>query len=527
MISVKSIAACARVPGAFFELWKDLILLVRPDLSGTPAPHSVTAALSGFRCIDISDVPDFDQQWNALANRGRMYCHPTSALNWMNYLSQHHEPSADSPADPITDRLQIMADYMDTDPDCGTDFDDAIEGIADWCDDRNVPVIVSGVDFDDEVPIQFEDLESTILFGGLINLRIGRYTPSDDGYEKEGGHAVSLVGLEQVAGQLAIHLHDPNDETKVDRTTQSPTKTVRVPVTAENVTLDGETGWALRYSPVQFVVGFLTILPIHAVADGSSSTVVVYQASWDGLSVSSKSFGVPFSGGIADIALHPGRPMASVLDAQSGGIWNLDLGRGTWKEFATVLGGKRLAYHGRSNVLVAFSAGSLTVLDAEGRAAQRLPLDMDVDDAVYDFRSDLLLAAAPASGRVLCFTGDLRSRIEWADLVPRGRGRVLLSLDARQRRLTVSRPDSADVISIVLPWGLRERRRSSRVTRRDDSPPARFTVQRGELVAQRADGVRLDGSALNGIRGYSVLRVAQTGHNVNPRHTGTRKWRDQ
>jgi hypothetical protein len=32
---------------------------------------------------------------------------------------------------------------------------------------------------------------------------------------------------------------------------------------------------------------------------------------------------------------------------------------------------------------------------------------------------------------------------------------------------------------------------------------------------------------LNGIRGHSLLRVAQARHNVNPGHTGTRKWRDQ
>jgi hypothetical protein len=254
---------------------------------------------------------------------------------------------------------------------------------------------------------------------------------------------------------------------------------------------------------------------------------VVYEASWDGLSVSSKSFGAPFSGSIADIALHPGRPSASLLDAQSGGIWNLDLGRGTWKQFSTVRGARRLAYHGRANALVAFADGSLTVLGTEGNRARSLPLDVDVDDAVYDFRSDMLLAASARSGRVVCFGRDLRSRIELADLVPRGRERVLLSLDARQRRLTISRRDSDDVKSVVLPWGQRETRRVASVARRDDSRPARLTVQRGELVAQRADGTRLEAAGLDGIRGHSVLRLAQHGHNVNPGHTGTRKWRDQ
>ena len=100
--------------------------------------------LSGFKCINISGVPDLDQQWSALPNTGKYYCQPTAALNWMMYLAQNGHPSADSPSNPIPGRLQQMADYMDTDPDCGTDYDDAVEGMVDWLDDRNVPLIVSG-----------------------------------------------------------------------------------------------------------------------------------------------------------------------------------------------------------------------------------------------------------------------------------------------------------------------------------------------------------------------------------------------
>lgn len=531
MISLKDIARCALVPGALvpgktFELWENLVLQLRPDLSGTKGPHSVKAALSGFQCINIPSVPDIDQQWSALPNGGKMYCHPTSALNWMQYLAQHREPSADSPSDPVTDRLQIMADYMDVDPDCGTDTDDAVEGIVDWCDDRNVPLVVAAVDFNPDVPIPFEDLESTMLFGGLINLRIGRYKWVDGEYQREGGHAATLVGLEQVAGQLALHVHDPNDET-ADLQTQSQTNTRRQPVTAVEVTLDGERGWVLRYSPDQFIVGFIAILPMYLLTDASSNTVALDQASWDSLSVSRTLFRVPFSGSITDIASHPGRPMASVLDGQSGEIWNLDLGRKAWTHFATVPGARRMAYHGRSQVLAVFTSSSLTVLNADGKTAQTRPLDVDIDDAAYDFRSDMLLAASSTSGRILCFTSDLQSRIELAGLVPRGRGRVLLHLDARQRRLTVSRADSAEIMSTVLPWGQRERPNVTRVRRRDELRPARYVVQRGEVVAQRSDGVRFEGAALDGIRGHSILRLAQTTHNVNPRHTGTFKWRDQ
>jgi hypothetical protein len=525
MISVKSLARCALMPDTF-ALWKNLVLQVRPDLAGTSNPHSVKSALSGFTCINISGVPDLDQQWSALPNTGKMYCQPTAAMNWMMYLAQNSYPSADSPSDPIPGRLQLMADYMDTDPDCGTDYDDAVEGIADWLDDRNIPLVVAGLDFNEDVPVLFDDLDNTVRFGGLVNLRIGYYDPVDDGFERDGGHAVTLTGLDEAAGQRALHVHNPNND-EVNLTTQSPTQTLRVPVAAVHVTLDGETGWVLRYTENKFLVGFITILPVYAVADASLSTVAVYSASWDGASVSTKIFDVPFSGPVVDIALHPSRPAASVLDAQSGAIWNLDLGRGTWRPFATVAGASRLAYHGRANALVAFGRNSLTALDSEGRSAQQIALDVVIDDAIHDFRSGMLLAASSNSEHVLCFSSDLRSRIELADRVPRGSGRVQLSLDARRRHLTVSRSDSPDIIATVLPWGQRERHRASRIAPHDDSRPVRYTIQRGELVGQRADGTRLESAAMNGIRGRSIIRIAQTSHNVNPRHTGTRRWRDQ
>ena len=52
------------------------------------------------------------------------------------------------------------------------------------------------------------------------------------------------------------------------------------------------------------------------------------------------------------------------------------------------------------------------VLDSEGRSAQQLALDVVIDDAIYDFRSGMLLAASSNSDHILCFSSDLRSRIE-------------------------------------------------------------------------------------------------------------------
>jgi hypothetical protein len=537
MISVKDYAAIAHLSGSY-DLWKDLILGLRPELAATPAPHSVCDALSGYHDVYVANVPDFDQRWNVLPNKGQNYCSPTSALNWMRYMSLHGAPTADFGGS-IPDGIQLMADYMDTDADSGTDSDDAVEGMLDWCEDRGVSVVIFGLDYTGGVQIRYDLLRSTLLFGGLVNLRIGWYYSNDDGWERDGGHAVSLVGLDHTAGKMILHVHDPNDE-KTDLTTQSDINTIQHPTHEVYETLEGDAAWVLHYqdqfidpnilnpkfTPAAFVIGLHNIMSPYAVADMASGGVELYKASL-GSSIVSQSFEAPFSGGVGDIALYPGWPIASVLAKQSGEIWNLDLGTGEWRHHATVRNAKCLTYFGRSNALEASTSDAMTMLNFRGEVTQQFVMDVDIDDLAYDYRSAMLLAASSQSGRVLCFTPDLRSRIELSELVPSGTGRVVLSLDARNRSVTVSRTGSDDVRRTVLPWGLRERPRSKSVSREDMSRPVRHYVERGEVVAQHADGSRVRGSLLDGIKGQTVVRVAQSAHNIDPRRTGTRKWRDQ
>ncbi len=42
----------------------------------------------------ITNVPDFDQRWNSLPNKGSMYCVPASATNWIHYIAKHGWPLA-------------------------------------------------------------------------------------------------------------------------------------------------------------------------------------------------------------------------------------------------------------------------------------------------------------------------------------------------------------------------------------------------------------------------------------------------
>jgi hypothetical protein len=395
------------------------------------------------------------------------------------------------------------------------------------------------VDHADGVKVRYDLLRSALLFDGHVILRIGWYWSSDDGWERDGGHAVSLVGLDKTAGEMFFLLHDPDDE-KEDLTTQSNVDTRRRLTREVHETLDGDEAWVMHYrdqvivptGPIPkltsagFVIGLYNIMPPFAVADIASGGVALYKASFGSPTVS-RSFDAPFSGGVGDIALYPGWPVAAVLAKQSGDIWILDLGTGEWRKYATVRGAKCLTYFGRSNALVASTSNAMMMLNSQGEVTQQLAMDVDIDDLTYDYRSAMLLAVSSQGGRVLSLGHDFRSRIELAGLVPAGTGRVFLSLDARSRILTVSRTGSDDVRRTVLPWGARERPQPKSVSGGGTSRPVNYGVERGEIVARRVDGSRLKGSLLDGIAGHSVVRVAQSGHNVDPKRPGTRKWREQ
>jgi hypothetical protein len=54
--------------------------------------------------------------------------------------------------------------------------------------------------------------------------------------------------------------------------------------------------------------------------------------------------------------------------------------------------------HGRAHGPATCPRSSLSVLSSEGRPAQTRPLDVDIDDGVYSYRSDMRLAASSRSG---------------------------------------------------------------------------------------------------------------------------------
>lgn len=94
----------------------------------------------------ISGVMDVDQRWDALPGDGAMYCVPAAFVNWMYYFATHGRltalPFVNGQANHIRRNIAAMGDYMDTDAQDGTSTSDAIDGLVDWSEDRNVPYLV-------------------------------------------------------------------------------------------------------------------------------------------------------------------------------------------------------------------------------------------------------------------------------------------------------------------------------------------------------------------------------------------------
>src|SRR6185436_17348543 len=116
----------------------------------------------------ITDVPDFDQQWQSLPGQGKMYCVPTATMNWLHYIAEHGWPRAvplRSESDPalILLNLSMMANYMGTDPVGGTGGKGFFRGLTDYLDDFSVPAVVATESAQDSGTLNLQDLQAATM----------------------------------------------------------------------------------------------------------------------------------------------------------------------------------------------------------------------------------------------------------------------------------------------------------------------------------------------------------------------------
>ncbi len=201
----------------------------------------VLATLSGTAAAQCSSwrygVPDFDQRRSALETNGNNYCVPTALLNWMGYFANHGLPNAmgysssnwaaSSNYNTVTSRLSSMGNYCDTDPDGGTSLGDAVEGCVDYLDARNVgyPFIVYGYAANDEWTPSPKKMAAWMNLHGFVNMHYGHWEWDGGEWERNGGHATTLVGVFSYCGNDPIvGFNDPWTKNDDSNTTQSAFK---------------------------------------------------------------------------------------------------------------------------------------------------------------------------------------------------------------------------------------------------------------------------------------------------------------
>lgn len=491
----------------------------------------------------ISGVPDLDQKWRLLPNHGNMYCVPAAAMNWMYYLAKHGRPGAltfqppdTSNATSVILNILWMASYMDTDAEDGTSSDDAIDGLVDYLDDRNVPAIVLAESARDCGDITYTDIESWTALGGLVVVIMGRYKRDGNEMERTSGHAMSLVEFKRSGGAMLMSVHDPVDDHS-DLNTQSPTLKRSAAISSEVRNLEGDVVNVLRWGestdPYRFIDGLITIVPLFALTNPTARVLVQHSVDMMSGAVRSKEFRLPFDGELLDLAIHPYLPIASCIGRGFDQVWALDLVRGTWKRMVSAPSPERLIFGGRDRRLFVTHGRAISSFDKAGNPLGRIDMSDEIDAISYDARNDRLVLATSSAKRLVAVSPDLRVLGDiQAPEVP-GQGRPALSVNGRDGTIVLSRAGTPR--AATLRWQLTGARASGSFHLLTSESPGALHVDRkgelhaveaGKIVAFDLDGNRV-GSVLDGLSAGPILKVARSGHNFDPVRSRRKEWKNR
>jgi hypothetical protein len=503
----------------------------------------MTDALS----YQINGVPDFDQRWAALPNKGAMYCAPTAAMNWVYYLAKHGWPLApffalgnDTDAFHIEQNLLKMAGNMQTDPITGTGGNDTVNGLSDWLEDRGVPaVVVSGSTFG-AGNVTLADLFAISMGGGLVIPINGWYRKEDGNLKRRGGHVTSLIRLDINGLDANIWVRDPADDA-ANLNTQSPRATRMDQLKQGKHNLDGNMVTALRWGnwgvgtgTTRIMDGYIAIFPIFALTNPTAKVILVHHANFQNGGMETRKITLPFDGELVDLAIHPSLPRASMIARGANDIWTLDLTKDTWSKTASVPSAARLTYGGRDRMLFVVKGNEILSFDGTtGLALSKLDVGAGIDAVSYDHQNDRLIVATQSTGRLLAVSPELKvvGNTE-APKLP-GVGRLALSASAHDGTIVLSREGVREVAT--LRWhatGAPVAGTFQLITEAHtaaghvDRKGRMFAVEHGKIATFDTDGNPVTGSPLKGLPAGPLLKVARSSNNFDPVRSQLKEWRN-
>lgn len=489
----------------------------------------------------IANVADVDQQWNTLPEHGRNHCVPASFINWMYYFARKGHltalPFANGQSGSIWRNVSAMGDYMDTDGDSGTSQSDAIDGLLEWSDDRNLPYVVMNAHALNGDNVRYTNLRNLLQMGAHVVVKIGRYRLDGDEFERIGGHAMTLVGLTRTdSNVITVRAHDPNND-RTQRTTQSSLRLDVQTVTEKRRNIEGDEVTVLRWGPdsvdppYQCIDGWTAIQPWFAVSNVVSGSITRYVVDISTGRVEDEKIDLPFSGDISELALDPSAPFASVIASATGQVWTVNLADKTWTKVAAAGRAQRLSYGGRRQRLFVVAGREVAAFADDGSRVGSLDVGVALEAMTWDATANRMIGLG--EGKLLSLDPmalRLLGGTEAPDLD--GDGRLSLSINRRTREIVVSRDGSPEITAAR--WANTSVTNGRRIHLRSDGASAgvhlnhkgrMFSTERGRIATFDADGRRVSGGVFDGLAAGPLLKVARSFNSLDVERSRRRGWR--
>jgi hypothetical protein len=315
----------------------------------------------------ICNVPDIDQRRAdngivaGLPNEGKMYCIPTSGMNWLAYIANHGYPQyfpgpgnwgpEPYPAEPhyhkMTSALKLLGFMMSTDQNDGTYLGPAKSALEVVL--NPFLFVVSGYETTASYSPRFSILAHAAVDGSLIMPGVGWYVNWVDlpqqikdflashgfptsGYFRNGGHMMSLVSAAINGSAAYIGVHDPaTDKRNLVQQSSLEMKTYAVQAVTDHFDFDSRTQDRLigLGSNQGFLDYYIAIRPLVALtSDGSLIKPIKATSTFQAIDLA----GLPGAGGggfvaagtVTDLAVHPERVRHPYLVQNGDTIWEID-----------------------------------------------------------------------------------------------------------------------------------------------------------------------------------------------------------
>lgn len=195
------------------------------SLASFLAPLALVAAASAQCSLYRNGVPDFDQVRDGLPQGGgSVHCVPTSATNWMGYIANSGFPFVMGVAGPVnwqdqarhapvTGRVELMGNLMDvTLSSGGTNGQKGLDGLKAYLFAFGLGKFTASHTYGSIFPFH---IYTQVATNGLVSVCFGYHQefngPSGPYYVRNGGHCVTLRGIQDFCNPAStrLHLRDP------------------------------------------------------------------------------------------------------------------------------------------------------------------------------------------------------------------------------------------------------------------------------------------------------------------------------